>query len=335
MSVAARFMLLVGLLLGAALVSLNLGSFAMSPLELLTTVLGHGSAKQELALYAIRLPRLVMAMLVGIGLALSGAILQGISRNALADPGILGLNSGAGLAIVALLYLQQQAILAVPGALWPAVAFVGAMAAAIAIYLLARRQGQVEPGRLLLAGIAINAGLSAAMLVLSMRLDRRLYDAASVWLAGSLSGAKWADVLSILPWLVCLVPLLVGLVRVLDLLGVGDATATGLGVRVEGARLALLAIAVAFAGVAVALAGAVGFVGLLGPHIARLIFGPRHGLLLPAAALIGAALMVVSDLIGRNLLAPIELPVGVVVAVIGAPYFLYLLVRSNQRAFAT
>lgn len=332
---ATRFILLASLLLGAAVISLNMGSFAISPGDLVATLTGHGTPKQELALYSIRLPRLVMATLVGIGLALSGAILQGVSRNGLADPGILGLNSGAGLAIVALLYLRQQSILTVPGAAWPAVAFIGAMGAAIAIYLSARRQGQMEPGRMLLAGIAINAGLSAAMLVISMRLDRRVYDAASVWLAGSLSGAKWADVMAILPWLVLLVPLLIGLVRVLDILGVGDEAATGLGVRVETGRLALLAIAVAFAGTAVALAGAIGFVGLLGPHIARLLVGPRHHLLLPAAALVGACLMVVADIIGRNLLAPIEIPVGVVVAVIGAPYFLYLLVRSNQRAFAT
>ncbi len=332
---AWRFAILLLLLALAALTSLNLGSFAIGPAELLATLLGNGTPKQELALYAIRLPRLVMAVLVGVGLALSGTVLQGVSRNALADPGILGLNAGAGVVIVALLYLKQQAAIAIPGALWPAAAFVGAMAAAIAIYLLARRQGQVDPGRMLLSGIAVNAGLSAAMLVLSMRLDRRLYDSASVWLAGSLSGAKWADVLAILPWLAVLVPLLVGLVRVLDILGVGDDTATGLGVRVEARRLLLLAIAVAFAGAAVALAGAIGFVGLIGPHMARLVVGPRHHLLLPAAALIGATLMVVADLIGRNLLAPVEVPVGVVVAVIGAPYFLYLLVRSNPRIFAT
>lgn len=329
-----RLLLLLGLLLGAALISLNLGSFAISPAELWATVLGQGSSRQELVLYSIRLPRLVMAMLVGMGLAISGALLQGVSRNALADPGILGLNSGAGLAIVALLYLRQHSIIAVPGAVWPAVAFFGALAAAIAIYLLARRRGQVEPGRMLLAGIAINAGLSAAMLVISMRLDRRVYDAASVWLAGSLSGAKWSDVMAILPWFVLLVPLLVALVRVLDILGVGDEAATGVGVRVETTRLMLLAVAVAFAGTAVALAGAIGFVGLLGPHIARLMVGPRHHALLPASALLGACLMVIADIIGRNLLAPIEIPVGVVVAVIGAPYFLYLLVRSNKRAFA-
>jgi len=332
---APRFALLVALLALAALVSLNLGSFAIGPAELLATLTGNGTPRQELALYAIRLPRLVMAGLVGLGLALSGTVLQGVSRNALADPGILGLNAGAGVVILGLLYLKQQGAVAVPGALWPAVAFCGAMAAAIAIYLLARRQGQVDPGRLLLAGIAVNAGLSAAMLVISMRLDRRLYDSASVWLAGSLSGAKWADVLAILPWLVVLLPLLVALLRVLDIIGLGDDTATGLGVRVEPSRLLLLAVAVAFAGAAVALAGAIGFVGLIGPHIARLVVGPRHHLLLPAAALIGATLMVVADLVGRNLLAPIELPVGVVVAVLGTPYFLYLLVRSNPRMFAT
>lgn len=331
---AIRLLLPAAILLLAALVSLNLGSFAISPSDVLATILGNGTPKQELALYSIRLPRLFMAMLVGMGLAISGAVLQGVSRNGLADPGILGINSGAGLAIVALLYLRQQSILIVPGAIWPAVAFIGAMAGAIAIYLLARRRGQVEPGRMLLAGIAINAGFSAAMLVISMRLDRRVYDAASVWLSGSLSGAKWADVMSILPWFVLLVPLLVGRVRALDILGIGDDAATGVGVRVEATRLALLAIAVAFAGTAVALAGAIGFVGLLGPHIARLLVGPRHHALLPAAAMVGSCLMVIADMIGRNLLAPIEIPVGVVVAVIGVPFFLYLLVRSNQRAFA-
>jgi len=331
---AIRFLLLAGLLAIAALVSLNLGSFAISPSDLMATILGQGTPKQELALYAIRLPRLVMAMLVGAGLALSGAILQGVSRNGLADPGILGLNSGAGLTIVALLYLHQQAILDVPGIVWPAVAFVGAMIGAISIYLLAQRRGQVDPARMLLAGIAINAGFSAAMLVLSMRLDRRVYDAAAVCQAGSLSGSKWADVMAILPWFILLVPMLIALVRSLDILGVGDEAATGVGVRVEASRLALLAIAVAFAGAAVALAGAIGFVGLLGPHIARLMVGPRHHALLPAAALVGATLVVIADLIGRTLLAPIEIPVGVVVAVIGAPYFLYLLVRSNQRALS-
>ncbi|HWJ87700.1 MAG TPA: iron ABC transporter permease [Pelagibacterium sp.] len=330
---ALRYCILVALLAATAVVSLNMGSFAIGPGDVLATLFGQGTAKQELTLYTIRLPRLVMAMLVGAGLALSGALLQGVSRNALADPGILGLNAGAGLSILALLYLRQQGIVTLPGALWPPVAFVGALATAIAIYLLARKQGRVEPGRLLLAGIAINAGASAAMLVLSMRLDRRLYDAASVWLAGSLSGARWADVFAILPWLVVLAPLLAGLVRVLDILGVGDDTATGLGVGVESGRLALLAVAVAFAGTAVALAGAIGFVGLLGPHIARRLVGPRHHLLLPAAALVGAGLMLLADTVGRNLLAPIEIPAGVVVAVLGAPYFLYLLIRTNRQAF--
>lgn len=330
---AARILLVSGLLLVAALLSLNLGSFAISPPDLVATLFGNGTPKQALALYSIRLPRLVMAMLVGMGLAISGAVLQGISRNGLADPGILGINAGAGLSIVALLFLRQQSILVVPGALWPAVAFLGAMTGAIAIYLLARRRGQVEPGRMLLSGIAINAGFSAAMLVISMRLDRRIYDAASVWLSGSLSGTKWSDVLSILPWFVALLPLLIGLIRVLDILGVGDDAATGMGVKVEARRLALLAIAVAFAGTSVALAGTIGFVGLLGPHIARFLVGPRHHILIPTAALVGACLMVAADMIGRNLLAPIEIPVGVVVAVIGAPYFLFLLVRSNQRAF--
>lgn len=322
--------LALALLLGAIVLSLNLGSFRITPTELLQTAVGRGDADQELVLYRIRLPRLTMAVLVGAGLATAGAVLQGVTRNSLADPGLLGLTSGAGLAVILLVYLQERGLPAVPG-VRPLVAFAGASLAAALTFLAARRRGAVLPSQLLLAGIAVNAGLSAATLVQSMRLDRKLYDQAVTWLAGTLVGRDWQQVLALLPWLLVLLPLLWVRARPLDILALGDNTATGLGVSVRGERAWLLLAAVGLAGSSVALAGGIGFVGLLGPHLARRLVGPQHGRLLPLAACLGALLVVSADIVARNLLRPVELPVGVVVGAIGAPYFLYLLARAGRE----
>lgn len=322
--------LVLMLLLGATVLSLNLGSFRITPGELLQTAAGRGDANQELVLYRIRLPRLTMAVLVGIGLATAGAVLQGVTRNSLADPGILGLTAGAGLAVILLIYLQERG-LAVPPGIRPVVAFAGAGLAAAVTFLAARRRGVVLPSQLLLAGIAVNAGLSAVTLVLSMRLDRKLYDQAVTWLAGTLVGRDWQQVLSLLPWLIVLLPILWARSRPLDILGLGDGAATGLGVDVRGERAWLLLAAVGLAGSSVALAGGIGFVGLLGPHLARRLVGPRHGRMLPLAACLGALLVVSADIVARNLLRPVELPVGIVVGAIGAPYFLYLLARAGRE----
>lgn len=325
-----RLSVLTLVLAGTVLISFSWGSYAFGPADIWRTLSGAGTPMQELAMFSIRLPRLMMAALVGGSLALAGAILQGVSRNGLADPGILGLNAGAGFVVIVLLYMQQADLMNVSRLFWPPLAFAGAGLAATAVYLLARKNGLVEPGRLLLSGIAVNAGLGAAILVLSMRLDRRLYESAAVWLAGSLSGARFNEAMILLPWVCVLIGLLVLLVKMLDIIELGDLSAAALGVPVERGRLLLIGTAVGFSGAAVAFAGNVGFIGLLGPHIARQLVGPRHHRLLPAAAVIGAGLVILADTLGRNLLAPIEMPVGVVVAVIGAPYFLYLLSTSTR-----
>jgi iron complex transport system permease protein len=321
-------LVLLLLVVGTSLVSLNLGFIRISPLEVLQTVIGQGTAQQALVLFQFRLPRIVLALLVGMGLALSGAILQGISQNALADPGILGINAGAGLGVIGLLLFYRTTASA-PPMLLPMVAFVGALLAALLVYVLARKDGIVTPSRLLLVGIAVNAGIGAAMLVLSMRMDRQLYSFAVAWLSGSIAGTSWRSVVALAPWIVILAPLSWASARALNVLSLGDAMATGLGVAVARQRLVLIGMATALAGASVAVSGGIGFVGLVGPHLARRLVGPNHRVMLPVALLSGALLMVVADTLARNLLAPVELPVGVVVAAIGAPYFLYLLAQTK------
>lgn len=320
---------LAGLLLLTILISLQLGSYPLRLYDLYAVLSQQGTPQQELVLFSIRLPRLLLAILTGCGLALSGAILQAVFRNDLADPGLLGLSAGAGLVIILLLYLQQKGLM-VAGLWRPVAAFCGAALSASLIYALARKKGAASPARILLTGIAINAGLGAVTLVLAMSLDRSLYDQALVWLSGSLSGKTYKEIILLLPWFICLLPLLMLRLKVLDILALGDEAATALGLQVGRQRLLMIAIAVALTAASVAVAGGIGFVGLLAPHMCRRLVGSRHRLLLPACALCGAILVLIADNLGRTVLAPVEMPAGIFCALIGAPYFLYLLMKTSR-----
>jgi iron complex transport system permease protein len=326
------FGVLVLLLLLVCFAAMGLGVIALSPAELLQTLAGRGSGQSELVLFEFRLPRLLLGLIVGAGLALSGLVLQGVSRNELAEPGIIGINAGAGLAVIVTLYAASGgsivgAYAGAPPLLLPLAAFVGAGAASALIFLLALKNGTVAPVRLLLVGIAVNAGIGAITLVLSMRIDPSLYDFAVTWLSGTVAGAGWSEVLAPLPWLAVCTPLILGNARVLDIFALGDPTATGLGIAVNRRRVLLVAAATMTAAACVSVAGGIAFVGLIGPHIARRVLGRAHRVAIPAAMLIGAVLVAAGDLAARTLIAPIEIPVGVVVAIMGAPYFLYLLTR--------
>ncbi|MCS7459111.1 iron ABC transporter permease [Paenibacillus doosanensis] len=317
------------LLLLMLLISMNTGYIRLGPLDVFRTFFGAGTAKQHLILFEFRLPRIVITMLVGAGLAVSGCILQGISRNALADPGMLGINAGAGLMVILFISFYPTTT-AAPVFVLPFLALIGAGLTATIIYVLAyKRHEGLSPTRLVLTGIAVAAGISAAMIVLTLRLDPQNYQFVAVWLAGSVWGSNWKFVLALLPWLIVLLPYAFYKARVLNVLNLGEQTATGLGAPVEKERLGLIAAAVGLAGSCVAVGGGIGFVGLIGPHLARRLIGPKHQHLLPASALTGGLLLIVADTIGRSIMQPEEIPAGIVVAVIGAPYFLYLLARAR------
>ncbi|XKI11753.1 ABC-type Fe3+-siderophore transport system, permease component [Sporosarcina sp. ANT_H38] len=329
-----RNLLVIGILsmliVVAFIISMNTGYIKLTPLEVVRTLFGLGTEKQHLILFEFRLPRIIISVLVGMGLAVSGCVLQGISRNALADPGILGINAGAGLAVMLFISFFPSTT-ATPVFLLPILAFTGAGIAAVIIYSLAyKRHEGITPMRLLLTGVAVAAGISSAMIILTLRLSPENYQFVATWLAGSIWGSNWKFVLSLLPWIIILIPFVYSKARVLNVLNLGDLTATGLGASIEKERRILLAAAVGLAGASVSVSGGIGFVGLIGPHVARQLVGSKHQILIPAAALIGGLLVLVADTIGRWILQPSEIPAGIVVAVIGAPYFLYLLSRIKD-----
>lgn len=311
------------------MISINSGYSSLSPADVLKTVIGAGSDKQNLILFDFRLPRILIASFIGAGLAVSGAILQGVSQNSLADPGILGINSGAGIAVVLFLsFISSED--AAPVLLMPFVALLGAGITAAVIFALAYKKGKgVIPIRLLLVGIAVGAGISAALLILTTRMDQGKFEYATIWLAGSIWGTNWTFVLALLPWVLILIPFAIFKARILNILNLGEKTAMGLGASVQRERFILIGAAVGLAGACVAIGGGIGFLGLIGPHLARRLVGPKYELLLPASALVGALLLLSADIFARILLQPTEIPTGIVVSVMGAPYFLYLLSKSK------
>ncbi|MGW8820951.1 FecCD family ABC transporter permease [Paenibacillus lautus] len=311
------------------LISMNTGVIRLSPLEVIKTLFGGGTDKQELVLFEFRLPRIVISLLIGAGLAISGCVMQGISRNELADPGILGINAGAGLMVMLFISFFPSTA-AAPVFLLPVLALIGAGGTAALICVLAYKKNQgFKPTGLLLTGIAVAAGISAAMIVLTLRLSPEKYQFVATWLAGSIWGSSWKFVLALLPWMLVLLPFVMYKAQVMNVLNLGEPTATGLGASVTREQLKLLAAAVGLAASCVAVSGGIGFVGLIAPHLARRLVGAKHQMLLPVTALVGALLVITADTLGRWIVQPSEIPTGIVVAVIGAPYFLYLLSRTK------
>ena len=266
----------------------------------------------------IRLPRSIVAVLVGINLSLSGAILQAVMKNPLADPHIIGISSGAGLfGIFAMLVMENAGNLVTPAA------FLGALLAAILIYILAWKDG-IKPIRVILAGVAVSAflgaGISAMLIFYSEKVSGAL-----MWMVGGLSARSWQHVQLILPYTIAGTILALAFTKHLNILQLGDDVAKGLGLRVNLTRTILTAIAALLAASAVCVVGLLGFVGLIVPHTARLLIGSDYRILLPSAALLGAAVLTFSDTAARVIFAPVELPVGILLAILGAPFFLYLL----------
>ncbi|MFD3401378.1 FecCD family ABC transporter permease [Kribbella sp. NPDC058693] len=304
--------------------SLSVGATDVSMHDVFNALTGNTSDQAAQIVVDFQLPRVILAWLVGIALAVSGGVMQGVIRNPLAAPDVVGVTKGAGFAGMLLL-------LAIPGvpvlAVVPA-AFVGGLLAAALVYLLAYRRG-ATPVRIALVGVAVSAAFEAGIRFLLVRnpLD---VSAALIWLTGSLFGRSMSSVYEILPWVVVLVPLVLIWARKLDVLGLGDDLAAGLGEPVEKTRRLLLLFAVALASSAVAVSGTIGFIGLIAPHMARRVFGGRHLASLPSAALFGVLLMLFADMLGRGLAPPLEIPAGLVTAVIGGPYFLYLLVKTGK-----
>lgn len=328
-----RFMIVLftvlALIVVMLLTSINTGIVSLTPVEVLKTLLGQGTDRQELVLFQFRLPRIVIAMLVGAGLAVSGGVLQGITRNPLAEPAILGINAGAGL-MVTLFVAFFPVASGMPIYALPLLALTGGgVTAAIIFGLSYSRSEGLLTTRMLLVGIGVAAAISAVMLLLTLGMHPDKYQFVVSWLAGSIWGTNWTFVLALLPWLLILLPYVYSKSQTLNILSLGEQMATGLGASVTREQIMLLAAAVGLAASSVSVSGGIGFVGLVAPHLARQLVGPRHQLQLPVAACIGALLVLTADMLARWILQPTELATGVVVAIIGAPYFLYLLAKTR------
>lgn len=316
------------MLIAVFIISIATGFASLTPSELFRTIIGQGTPRENLILFEFRLPRIVVAILAGMGLAVSGAILQSITKNPLSDPGILGINAGAGLMVVVYIMfftVESSSFLYV----LPLFALAGGMATAAVIYVMSYIKGEgVEPTRLVLVGVGLAAALYGATLTLSTRLDMEDYSFMANWMAGRIWGDDWTFVLSLLPWILLLLPYTMFKSNVLNTLNLHENVSVGVGVNVGKERIILIMIAVALASASVAVSGGIAFVGLMSPHIARSLVGPLHQAFLPVAALIGAILLLAADTIGRVILDPSGIPAGIIVTIIGAPYFMYLLARK-------
>lgn len=308
-------------------VSIVYGDYNIRPDDVLRALLGlpTDNANHLLVVRTFRLPRILMALLIGVALAVSGAIMQGITRNDLADPGLLGINAGAGVFVTA--YLVAAA--APNPALMPWLAFAGALGASALIYVLAWR-GAGSTMRLILIGIGIASLGSALISYFLTRLTVVDAQRAFLWLTGSIYSSTWGDIRLLATWIAILLPIALLQARHLNVLYLGEDLATGLGARTEFYRLALIAISAGLAAITVTVAGTIGFVGIVAPHIARRLVGPAHEGLLICAALVGGLLLVTADLIARWAPTTTPLPIGVMTAIIGAPYFAWLLYRRGH-----
>ncbi|MBR1806358.1 MAG: iron ABC transporter permease [Selenomonadaceae bacterium] len=318
-----KFLLIASVAATGFVLALTNGSVEISTAQVLSTLAGSTELDEtrRQILENIRLPRTIVAVLVGVNLSLSGAILQAVMKNPLADPHIIGISSGAGLFGIFVLTVFDDA-----GAFMTPAAFVGAMLAAALIYLLAWKDG-IRPIRVILAGVAVSAFLGAGISALLIFAGDKVHGAL-LWMVGGLSARSWQHVWILLPYSIAGTILTLLVARHLNVLQLGDEVATGLGLRVNLVRSLLTAVAALLAASAVCVAGLLGFVGLIVPHTARLILGSDYRLLLPGAALLGAATVTISDTAARTLFAPAELPVGILTALLGAPFFLYLLRRE-------
>ena len=325
---ALPFILLAVILAGSLLLALRFGAVRLSSSEFLSALLGSGSYSNRFIVVELRAPRALMAILVGGGLAIAGASFQALLRNALAEPYILGISGGA--AAGAVLVLAGGWVSATSFAL-PIAAFVGATLAVVLVFgvaLSANRRMDVR--MLLLAGVVVGAFFSAFIALILALAEAPTVRSAVLWMMGSLSGASWRTVGVVSIYTFPLALILFTLARPLNLMAISEETATYLGEDVERVKRLAYGAASLVAAAGVAFVGVIGFVGLIIPHAVRLLVGPDHRVLLPLSFLAGAGFLMLADLLARTVIAPAEIPVGVVTAFVGVPFFLLLLRRSLQ-----
>ncbi|KAB1437847.1 FecCD family ABC transporter permease [Candidatus Galacturonibacter soehngenii] len=321
--------LMLVMILALVVVSMNSGKMNLTPDEVFNVLLGKGTDKQNLIVFEFRLPRIVLSILVGIGMGASGCIMQSLLRNDMASPGTLGISSGSGLFVI--LYVVVFSSGGISSAIaMPLLAFVGGMTAALLIFLLSYRRGkEVSPTGLILTGVALGSGYSAVTTLLTLKLDESQMEFVQRWYAGSLWGDNWKYLSVLGPWVLILFLYVIYKSRKLNVIHLGNQTATGLGLSVKKEFIALTMVSVALSSGSVALGGNFFFVGMIAPHMAKRLVGPNHKRLLPAASFAGAIIVLLADTIVRTISFGTDMPTGIVITILSTPYFLYLLAKAG------
>jgi iron complex transport system permease protein len=335
------------LLIVVILLATGTGAMHMSPMQVLAMLLEKTGIHLPVAyeenmpgvLWMIRLPRVVLSVLIGAGLGLAGASLQGLLRNPLADPGLIGISSGASMGAVVMIIVQNalpvfQSVPALNFYALNLAAFAGAIITTLFIFRIARTGGQAVISTLLLAGIAVRALCESVTGLMTYLANNEQLRSITFWSLGSLGGANWKTVAGIAPFILIPLILLPRLAPALNLLALGEREAMHSGVRVPKLKALLVILATMAVAAGVAVAGIIGFIGLIVPHIVRQFTGPDYRILIPGSALSGAVLLTVADLLCRTIVAPAELPVGIITAVIGAPFFLWLIIKEKRTILA-
>ena len=336
---AASSCIILLLVMATALVSLSMGPVNISVDRVASIVLSYAGLDfaafgrtEQLIIEQIRLPRIVVGALVGMALGVAGATMQGLFRNPMADPGIIGVSAGGAVGAVAAIATGMTGLFFLA---LPVFAFVGAMGAAFLVYGIAAVGGRFSMATLLLAGVAVNAFLGAVVSAIIILLpDNGALREILFWLAGGLDSRSWEHVRISAPLVLVGTAVIVGMSRDLNLLTLGDDEARSMGIRVDAARVLLLAAAALVTGAAVAVSGTIAFVGLVTPHILRLVLGPDHRVLVPMSALGGAAFVILADTVARVVIQPAELRVSIITAFVGAPFFIFLLIKNKRQVYS-
>ncbi|MCH4985552.1 FecCD family ABC transporter permease [Macrococcoides goetzii] len=319
--------ILIIILFAIITVSMTVGDFKMSPLQFLKTLFGMGNETDTMVLYEFRMPRLLVTILCGAALSLSGALLQSITKNPLADPGIIGINAGSGF-FIALLMIFMPVDSSNFVYVLPLFSLIGGLITAATVFLLSSSKRGLNPMQMILIGVGLSTALAGAMIMMTSTFNKEDVEFISKWLGGNIWGDTWPFVWMIITVLIITIPILLLKLDILNILNTHEHISTGLGIRINRERLVILIISVMLCASAVSICGSIAFVGLIAPHIARQLVGPRHQVFIPITILLGAILLSFADTLGRLLIEPAGMPAGIIVSIIGAPYFLYLMRRG-------
>lgn len=323
--VALKIAGLALLLLATVILSIGMGSLRVPLIDVIQALLGIGEAKYEFIVLQVRLPRIAAAALVGAAMAISGTILQALVRNPLASPDLLGTTSGATAAVVAFITVMNGQV----SVGWlPFAALAGGCLSSTITYMLTWKNGS-SPIRMAMIGVAVSSAMGAITIYFTIAGPLYLVSQALGWMAGTIYGTSWNHVIYLVPWVAIGGTLALFQSRSLNVLELGDSIAVGLGMRVERQRFLFIALSVVLASSAVGIAGGISFVGLMAPHMARKLIGNQNRAVIGAAAILGAWLVLLADLIGRTFFVPMDIPAGIFTSILGAPFFVYLMYRRT------